>query len=1286
MHQAFYFYSNSLLTNHNGGIMIKLKSTLFLLTILLTVSLVAQDSFVRSAVIDPPSTYPSGFGATVSGVDLDGDGKLEIYSVDGMTDFMTGDEIPQIIKYERNGTAWDSVWAASLPNENQNTWASLTVGDLDGDSKQEIIWGFTNSFSVNTTPPRIVVFEANGDDVLGVSDGAGNYNPNAQWDFALGESINVRPLKWHAYDIDGDGAQEVIFADRRTTLSMGVISVTDIPDAGGASETWSLEMTNETELYNKFARSNVIESPDGGFGGLVTGMDYDNDGLMDLYTVNDNWGDGPNGELIPMLYKYELVSGAWVLRWSTSIPGIDFQNTWPVLTAGDWDNDGKGEIQWCPINNFGAGNEDPSRIVVYEFPGDSTSDAMGVDQLDGTWAPNAAWNMDVDSSTSMRPFRGQLVDIDNDGALEFVFTERHNYYVWGVVGVTDIPDNGDGSEVWALEANGVPDAGSDYRDIVVIDQTVYLFGSGGEVRTITNDGTSYTVSDPHQAYPGWSWLSANTVDIDGDGTMEIVTGDYASAGSGSVWILMEDADSLVGYKVADFSANTANRITNVRVGDINADGMVDFVVGFRGSDEVHRVSYNGGDITLEASYTTSLLDKGVLGAEGIGQMDMILVADIDGSGADEVLYTGIPRNGLQPLTVGSYTDTLKLDGGARWDITIANDAIHVFDGDGNLQRVDYANDQWNIYPAQNAIVNGAFLTASTTDIEGDGVEEIMVGNWYDAKVNMLKWINGAWVATVVADFTDVGGTRLNGGAVGDIDGDGNMDFVTGSRGSVPNGQIYRVEYTGGDVMDAASWMGEVIDVGMNEKFSQYEVINIANLDDDADLEVLYTSDYARGTNTADDAPFPIVILDLQKIISETIASVKVDADGDFVADRVGDVVTVKGVIISPTINSLFSLSINIQDETGGINIYSEVDSIYTTVGDLVQITGEVDNYNGLTQIVVANEEDIVRLGTGTIPVPMVVTVADIMTDGEKYESMLIKVNAIEATGGGDAWPTEGNNANITMTDGYMNFTMRVDKDLELDGQTEPVYPANVTGVLGQYDSNTPPNAGYQLFPRYYDDIEQNAPAPPSPYFFFTDETAAAFDGKTVAVNSNDEEFTFVWDQAVDLNGDNLIYQLQMIVDGASVDFNAADTFMVLTGQQIISALSNTSQTVDITVRTKGSESALVPSVDTLSVTFDILVGVDEESIIPKEFFVDQNYPNPFNPTTNIKFGLPAQAEVNLIIYDILGREVARLVNNQIMNAGTYEFSYDASNLASGTYIYRLQADQKVEVKKMMLLK
>ena len=99
----------------------------------------------------------------------------------------------------------------------------------------------------------------------------------------------------------------------------------------------------------------------------------------------------------------------------------------------------------------------------------------------------------------------------------------------------------------------------------------------------------------------------------------------------------------------------------------------------------------------------------------------------------------------------------------------------------------------------------------------------------------------------------------------------------------------------------------------------------------------------------------------------------------------------------------------------------------------------------------------------------------------------------------------------------------------------------------------------------------------------------------------------------------------------------------------------------------------------------LVVGVDGESI-PNKFFVDQNYPNPFNPTTTIKFGLPAESVVDLRIYDILGREVVALVSNKSLKAGTHSYDFNASNIASGTYIYRLTTDNNVVTKKMLLLK
>jgi probable HAF family extracellular repeat protein len=102
---------------------------------------------------------------------------------------------------------------------------------------------------------------------------------------------------------------------------------------------------------------------------------------------------------------------------------------------------------------------------------------------------------------------------------------------------------------------------------------------------------------------------------------------------------------------------------------------------------------------------------------------------------------------------------------------------------------------------------------------------------------------------------------------------------------------------------------------------------------------------------------------------------------------------------------------------------------------------------------------------------------------------------------------------------------------------------------------------------------------------------------------------------------------------------------------------------------------------------DLSTSVEYELFdnIPEEFYLQQNYPNPFNPATVIKFALPERSLVSLKVYDIIGREIATLINEE-RNAGWYEQSFDAAQLASGIYIYRLSADSKVFSKKMMLIK
>ena len=103
----------------------------------------------------------------------------------------------------------------------------------------------------------------------------------------------------------------------------------------------------------------------------------------------------------------------------------------------------------------------------------------------------------------------------------------------------------------------------------------------------------------------------------------------------------------------------------------------------------------------------------------------------------------------------------------------------------------------------------------------------------------------------------------------------------------------------------------------------------------------------------------------------------------------------------------------------------------------------------------------------------------------------------------------------------------------------------------------------------------------------------------------------------------------------------------------------------------------------------LLVSVANEETIPNTFSLEQNYPNPFNPTTNIGFRIADRGFVSLKVFDVLGNEVATLVNEELP-AGSYEVEFGRNLinqvLTSGVYFYQLKAGSFIETKKMLLLK
>ncbi|MBI2417216.1 MAG: FG-GAP repeat protein [Ignavibacteriales bacterium] len=108
------------------------------------------------------------------------------------------------------------------------------------------------------------------------------------------------------------------------------------------------------------------------------------------HVVNNNIADVGN-ELIPRIYKYEWNGTKWDSVWSATMD-MPAQNTWPALTTGDLDNDGKPEVIWGPVNNFNGGQLNPSRIIVFEVKGDG-SDILGVSNGFGGYTPNAKWSI-----------------------------------------------------------------------------------------------------------------------------------------------------------------------------------------------------------------------------------------------------------------------------------------------------------------------------------------------------------------------------------------------------------------------------------------------------------------------------------------------------------------------------------------------------------------------------------------------------------------------------------------------------------------------------------------------------------------------------------------------------------------------------------------------------------------------------------------------------------------------------------------------------------------------------
>lgn len=205
----------------------------------------------------------------------------------------------------------------------------------------------------------------------------------------------------------------------------------------------------------------------------------------------------------------------------------------------------------------------------------------------------------------------------------------------------------------------------------------------------------------------------------------------------------------------------------------------------------------------------------------------------------------------------------------------------------------------------------------------------------------------------------------------------------------------------------------------------------------------------------------------------------VDANG--YAVNTGVTYTIVGVNVTPLNLDPTRLQRYIVDTATGWGMMIDKSGGFATnpaynVGDLMKVTGTITMYNGLMEFTPTDTTENLGSGyavsTAVIPSIASCTAFDqtLASGGEYYESRLVRLNNVSISGG-DAWPAAGINANVNITDASgATMILRIDKDTDVDGSTQPTGSFNVIGVITQYDSSSPFNTGYQIMPTQLSDI------------------------------------------------------------------------------------------------------------------------------------------------------------------------------------------------------------------------
>jgi hypothetical protein len=399
-----------------------------------------------------------------------------------------------------------------------------------------------------------------------------------------------------------------------------------------------------------------------------------------------------------------------------------------------------------------------------------------------------------------------------------------------------------------------------------------------------------------------------------------------------------------------------------------------------------------------------------------------------------------------------------------------------------------------------------------------------------------------------------------------------------------------------------------------------------------------------------------------------------------------------------TFNSTFRGRKALQDMTAGIVIDDPsgiIQTEYNRYDGITGLTGRLSTFSNLIQFTPVLDPGPATSSDNNV-YPERYTFADFeLEEGQESspkQGQLVIFEDVTVVETGQ-WATQ---SNYTLEDAEGNtFPIRTDRIVEVIleegeetylGTDIPEGPISIIGYITQF------NQAIQLVPRMLDDIFDAS-------MIGTFSLLAPADGDTIFVDGEwFDEVVVSWEEAASaqdvgyrwiatLAGGLFTVPLEMLSDneGAATTFTSQkyelDEFLEMAGVEVGGTI-----TVKWTVIAFTELSGRFANESfTLTMERGTITGVDERETLPTEITLRQNYPNPFNPSTIIEFALPSATQVELTVYDMLGRRVQTLVDDQL-NAGIHRVNWNATSYSSGVYLYRLKAGDTVVTRRMMLVK